>query len=96
MVLPLPVVTVLVAIFLVFVPITGEPVDAAIAVGLILPQIPVYFIFLYKYKHKPEVFTRINGTFNVLCVYVCTYHGASCSEPHMTELCDTYIHNVVL
>ena len=91
MILPLPVVMVLVATFLVFVPIIGEPVDAAIAVGLILPAIPVYFLFVYKYKHRPKIFTRINGTFNVLCVYVCTYHGASCSEPLMTELCDIFI-----
>ena len=55
-------VMVLVAIFLVFVPLIGEPVDAAIAVGLILPAIPVYFIFVYKYKHRPKIFTRINGT----------------------------------
>ena len=62
-VLPLPVAMVLVAIFLVFVPIIGEPVDAAIAVGLILPAIPVYFIFVYKYKHRPKIFTRINGKY---------------------------------
>ena len=60
---------VLVAIFLVFVPIIGEPVDAAIAVGLILPAIPVYFIFVYKYKHRPKIFTRINGTL-MCCVYM--------------------------
>ena len=65
---------VLVAIFLVFVPIIGEPVDAAIAVGLILPAIPVYFIFVYKYKHRPKIFTRINGMFNMrICTIVHTY-----------------------
>ena len=65
MFLPLPVVMVLIAIFLVFIPIIGEPVDAAIAVGLILPAIPVYFIFVYKYKHRPKIFTRINGMYNI-------------------------------
>ena len=70
-ILPLPVVMVLVAIFLVFVPIIGEPMDAAIAVGLILPAIPVYFIFVYKYKHRPKIFTRINGTYIRMCTYVC-------------------------
>ena len=64
--LPLPVVMVLVAIFLVFIPIIGEPVDAAIAVGLILPAIPVYFIFVYRYKHRPKIFTRINGMCNTV------------------------------
>ena len=57
---------VLVAIFLVFVPVIGEPVDAAIAVGLILPAVPVYFIFVYKYKYRPKIFTRINGKFIIL------------------------------
>ena len=66
-ILPLPVVMVSVAIFLVFVPIIGEPMDAAIAVGLILPAIPVYFIFVYKYKHRPKIFTRINGMYIRTC-----------------------------
>ena len=75
--LPLPVVMVLVAIFLVFVPIIGEPVDTAIAVGLILPAVPVYFIFVYKYKHRPKIFTRINGKFSVNYTYrvVPKFHG---------------------
>ena len=64
---------VLVAIFLVFVPIIGEPVDTAIAVGLILPAIPVYFIFVYKYKHRPKIFARINGKLNYYRLHMVTY-----------------------
>ena len=53
---------VLVAIFLVFLPIVREPVHSIVAFTIILSGVPIYFIFVHDYKQRPKIFTTSNGT----------------------------------
>ena len=49
------------AVFLVTLPLIEAPVDSLAAFGIIVLGIPVYFIFIFPYKHKPAAFSKLNG-----------------------------------
>ena len=51
----------LAAVFLVILPLIEASVDSVAAFGIILLGIPVYFIFIFPYKYKPAVLSKVNG-----------------------------------
>jgi len=51
----------LAAIFLVVLPLIEAPVDSLAAFGIVSLGVPVYFIFIFPYKCKPALFSRVNG-----------------------------------
>lgn len=51
----------LAAVLLVILPVIETPVDSVIAFGIITLGVPVYFIFIFPYKRKPAIFSKVNG-----------------------------------
>ena len=53
----------LAAVLLVILPLIEAPVDSVAAFGIILLGIPVYFGFIFPYRYKPALFSKVNGTY---------------------------------
>lgn len=59
----------LAAVLLVILPLVEAPVDSMVAFGIILLGVPVYFIFIFPYKFKPAVFSKVNGMVYIIHMY---------------------------
>ena len=69
MFLPIPILMLLAAVLLVILPLVEAPVDSMVAFGIILLGVPVYFIFIFPYKFKPAVFSKVNGMVYIIHMY---------------------------
>ena len=61
------------AVLLVILPLIEAPVDSVAAFGIILLGIPVYFIFIFPYKFKPTIFSKVNGMYMYYEVCIVMY-----------------------
>ena len=78
---------VLVAIFLVFLPIIREPMHSVVAFTIVLSGVPIYFIFVNDYKQRPKIFTTINGKYLNIITTTFKYYFYSALEYMTRYMC---------
>ena len=84
--MPIPILMLMGAVLLVILPLIEAPVDSVAAFGIILLGVPVYFIFIFPYKFKPTIFSKVNGMY-IHMKYVVMYLN-KCVQIRYNYLCN--------